>query len=291
MFRVSHSTKMGLVALAAAATTLMLSSHQTHAAPAGKGKDPGLVDCAAGDSISAAIAAGVTEITVNGTCTENVDLRGLTNITIKGANLDGTDGTPLDEITAAVADDVTVRAFGSQNIVLRDLKITGGRNTIVSFGGSQLFMANVESSGGTVFSLFVGDNSWAQARNSSFTSAPVQVTRNGTLRIFESVVDNGSASRALVATDSVVYAWATDFVGNLGVFSNSRVFFGDSFLAVTYSASSVSADSPSSCGSYSNIFAENDLNPNSVLDGSGNPLDVGDFTTGACLLIGIPPAP
>lgn len=260
------------------------ATEHANAAPVGKGKDPGLIDCSAGDLVSDAVALGVSEIIVNGTCTENVDIRGQTNITIRGANLDG-NGNPTDEIIAADSGSPVVRAWGSQNIVVGDLKITGGRNTVAVFGTSQMFMTNIEASGGSPNTLFIGDNSWGQVTDSSIVGR-VTLLRFGTLRIFKNFVDNGVANNAMTLANSVAYSYETDFTGNIEIFSSSRVWFGDTFIGTPYGQSIVDATDLNECRSFSNFVTENSGAPNadSVVDRNGVPLTQADFAIFNCQL-------
>ena len=82
-----------------------------------------------GDSIAGALAAGFDEITVNGTCTENVVIK-QDDVTIQG---DGND-TVVGELSAD----------GARRITIQNLTITGGPgNGILAINGATVTAANL----------------------------------------------------------------------------------------------------------------------------------------------------
>ena len=90
------------------------------------------VDCSTGGSVSAALAAGASQITVRGTCTESVEVNrdGVTLLGEQGATIRGPD-----------LDVNTINVTGNR-VTIDGLTVTGGRNGITGLGAANLALRN-----------------------------------------------------------------------------------------------------------------------------------------------------
>src|SRR5581483_754839 len=99
------------------------------------------VDCSTGGSVSQALAAGATQVTVRGTCTESLSINrdDVTLVGEPGATISGPDP------------DVNTINVRANRVTIDGLTVTGGRNGITGLGAANLTLRNciVRSTGRT----------------------------------------------------------------------------------------------------------------------------------------------
>ncbi len=234
-------------------------------APVFEGNALSLVDCDAGETITKALANGLTNITVRGLCDEHVFVTA-SNVTIQGENL-GPGGVPVDGINTDLGPGIGTTALfvnGAQGVNLVNLKVTGGRNGVVATRNAAVQVTNGDfapfAGAGGRFGLVVTDNGFLNMTNSAVgagSGGAILAARNGTMRIFNTDISAGATDKiALTLNDSVAYLYGVDITGSFGAHFNSRVAFFDAFLGTFYGNSVIDTTSgPGQCSRYSNVSA------------------------------------
>ncbi|NKB49739.1 MAG: hypothetical protein GKS02_10320 [Alphaproteobacteria bacterium] len=260
-------------------------------APVFVGHPLNLVDCTAmpPDTVARAISNGVTNVIIRGTCNESVDVQA-SNITIRGET---TGGAPQDGLDATgLNSGWGLRVRGEQDVILVDLKITGGRNGLTVFAGGTVFATNIDVIGdaGGDRGVIVADNSFLNLRDSvvgagNFGAAGA--IRQSSLRVFNSTIDAGVGGVAAVTTDSTLYSYGSRFTGTVQTFSNSRFFVGETFIGEVFGPTVVDTVNLNNCSSFSNVLV---TSIGHLVDGGGFALtQAGDFSAFNCQLNNIAP--
>lgn len=254
------------------------------------GSDPVLVDCnIPGETITAAIADGATDITVRGLCNENLNIR-TSNVTIRGETLVG--GDPVDGIDTGVGPGYGIRVRGAQNVSLIDLKITGGRNAVNLDRGAVGFINNSELAPAITSGLgvFVGDQSYVALLDSNVTDGGILASRSGVLRLQATTVTaDAGGNTSLIALNLFATSVANVFGGSLDgrvlVNSNSVLQVRSSFLGINFGPTVVDSSSlfPITCLSFSNITQT----AGSLVDVALVPLTAADVLVGD-IAVGVP---
>ncbi len=155
------------------------------------------VDCAADESINAAIAGSdpsrPVTVKIVGSCAENVYIR-RHDLTIQGAGVDSS-GAPLNQITGEIEIDASSR------ISIVDLSVINGRGTgILVNNGSSVTLINLRVSGHPDTGIGVSKNSFAQISN-----VVVKNPREGNNAIFIDDGGNAQIRDSVFLSESSVY--------------------------------------------------------------------------------------
>ncbi|NKB49010.1 MAG: hypothetical protein GKS02_06550 [Alphaproteobacteria bacterium] len=218
---------------------------------------PVTVDCAAGELVQDALDIGATDITVTGTCNENVSISN-DNVVLDGSGTASLIGDGLSTAMAITADHVVIKDWAS-------VEGGAGIGITVGSGGSATIsnMASITGSRG----LNVTESAFANIIGSSFSNGPgdglfatlggnvtiqgssfsgnslrgILITNTGSVSLkSDNVIDGNTRQGVLiingaltiqrnVVNNSMAGNGTTVGQTDLGCFSYSRIFVGASF--------------------------------------------------------------
>jgi hypothetical protein len=166
------------------------------------------VDCATGGSVSQALAAGATQININGMCTEsvNVDRDGVTLLGGPGATIRGPD-----------ADVNTINVRGNR-VTIDGLTVTGGRNGITGLGAANLTVrnCNAQSTGRTGITYVNGSSGTVDGCIVQSNARDGIVVDGAHATIINSTVTNNARNGVLIVNGSTARVGLTDRLAAAG---------------------------------------------------------------------------
>lgn len=221
------------------------------------GVGSGVIDCAAGQTISAALAAGSTNIVVLGTCDEAVEIT-TSNVTIEGHADGGAIIQTGSQNPCIFALAPTVLIQGAQNVLIKNLSITGLRHGLATNFSGSATIENSDVTGGCGRGVFIGNNSHLDIWDSVISNG-ASVNFNSTGKFFNTVVDSGLTN---VSDGSRLRLYGTT-LENLNVTKNSSAAIFDNRIDELYG--STTFNSFIGCDRYSILSTE----AGASVDGSG----------------------
>jgi hypothetical protein len=208
----------------------------------GGGGGSATVDCSSGGSVSQALAAGATQITVRGICTESIEVNrdDVTLLGEPGATIRGPDPT---------VNTINVRA---NRVTIDGLTVTGGRNGITGLGAANLTVRNctVQFTGRTGISYASGSSGTVDGCVSQSNGRDGIAVDGAQANILNSTATSNTRTGMLVSNGGTARIGLTDRFTAAG---NTIAHNGSSGVTVVYGSTATIA---------MNTITDNGTSPN-----------------------------
>lgn len=240
------------------------ADHKPNHNPGGDtGTGDGVIDCAAGQTVGDALAAGQTNIVVLGTCDEAVEIT-TSNVTIEGHADGGAIIQSGTATTCSLSDFPTILVRGAHNVTIKNLTLSGIRHGLGVTDAGGVVIENTDITGRTGVcgvGVFITNGSYARIIDSSATPG-INFTYQGMGLLFNTVVSGGNL---FVRNGSTARVYGSTLDG-LFMNATSNAEFRTDLLDIPYGPTTVTGFL--GCNEFSTLLQTT----GAVIDGSGAPI-------------------